>query len=143
MHFRRLLALAAALALPALTAGAARADISLEGGGVLGSTPSGGAGASIGIFNVPVVPLAVELTGMAPLGGKGGFAATADARLKFGGTSFGAGIGAGDIGNTASTGVIYDAFVAQHVLPLTSIEGRLYGGPQRPSSFFLGLRLTL
>ena len=50
----------------------ARADVSLEGGAaVTRGTASGAAALSLGLFNLPLVPLAGELTVAAPFNGGG------------------------------------------------------------------------
>jgi hypothetical protein len=120
----------------------ARADVSLDAGAaVTGSSTSFAGALSLGVFNVPVVPLAVELTGIAPA--NGGFAATLDARLSIAGTAIGAGAGVGTIGFTNHTSVIYDGILAHGIAPHTALEARLYFGPQRPSTLFAGVRFSL
>ena len=126
----------------ALTPRAARADISLEGAAVVnGSKTSAGAALSLGLLNLPLVPLAGELTVASPF--NGGYATTFDARLRFAATSVGAGVGFGTLGATNLTGVIYDALLAQGIAPHTALEARLYFGPSRPSTLFAGVRFTL
>jgi hypothetical protein len=136
--------------IPFLTAGffvsaaqAARADsIAVDGGifGVNGSTSAGGA-LSLQVFKAPVAPFSVDLTAAAPLDGRG-FAATADGRLNVAGLTLGAGAGVGSLANTSKTGWIYDAIVAHTLVPHLALEGRVYLGPNRPSSLFAGLRLS-
>jgi len=60
-----------------------------------------------------------------------------------GATQVGAGIGVGSFGATGTTTVIYDALVSQSIAPHLALQGRLYFGPQRPSTLFAGLRLAL
>jgi hypothetical protein len=91
------------------------------------------------LFSIPATPLSTELTVAA---GNGGAAGTIDVRAG-GATQIGAGIGVGSFGATGSTTVIYDALLAQSIAPHLSLEGRLYMGPQRPSTLFAGLRLAL
>jgi len=126
----------------ALTPGTARADVSVEGGAAItGSTASGAGALSLGLINVPLVPLAVELTGMLP--GNGGYAATVDARFTFAGTAIGAGAGVGSVGAISHTGAVYDALLAHGIAPHTALEARLYFGPTRPSTLFAGVRFSL
>ncbi len=126
----------------AVTAGTARADVSIEGGAAITGSSASGAGAlSLGLLNVPVIPLAVELTGLVP--GSGGYAATVDARLSFAGTAVGAGVGVGSVGAIRHTGAVYDAILAHGIAPHTALEARLYFGPTRPSTLFAGVRFSL
>jgi hypothetical protein len=120
----------------------ARADISLEGGAaVTGGTASGAAALSLGLLNLPLVPLAAELTVAVPF--NGGYATTLDARLSFAGTAVGAGAGFGTLGAVNRTGAIYDALLAHGIAPHTALEARLYFGPSRPSTLFAGVRFSL
>ena len=97
----------------ALAPAPARADISLEGGAAVSGGKAGAAGAlSLGLLNLPLVPLAGELTVAVPF--NGGYATTFDARLSFAGTAIGAGAGFGTLGATNRTGAIYDALLAPH-----------------------------
>jgi len=126
----------------AVTTGTARADVSIEGGAsITGSSASGAGALSLGLLNAPVVPLAVELTGLVP--GSGGYAATVDARLSFAGTAVGAGVGVGSVGAISHTGAVYDAILAHGIAPHTALEARLYFGPTRPSTLFAGVRFSL
>jgi hypothetical protein len=118
----------------------ARADVALEGGALVTNGGTSGAGAaSIGLFNLPAVPLAGDVT-VADAGG--GYAATFDARLALGPTAVGAGLGFGSVGDAHATSGVYDAFVAQRIFPHTAIEARMYVGPYRPSSLLAGLRFS-
>ena len=138
------LAAACALAAFGALAAPASAAISVEGGGFFGGTgTAGGAAVSLGVFSPPLVPLSTEITVAAPFtaGGRG-YATTFDARFHPTGTTIGAGIGFGTLGNTGSTNVLYDGLIAQSIAPHTAIEGRVYFGPNRPSSVFAGLRLS-
>ena len=126
----------------ALTPAAARADVSVEGGAAITGSSASAAGAlSLGLVNAPLVPLAVELTGLFPA--NGGYAATVDARFSFAGTAIGAGAGVGSIGSIFHTGVVYDALLAHGIAPHTALEARLYFGPTRPSTLFAGVRFSL
>lgn len=133
------LAVAAALAFPAAPA---RADISLEGAAVAGNgRVSGGAALSLGVFSIPLTPVSGELTVAVPF--DGGYAATADARLRFAATSIGAGAGFGTLGATNRTGVLYNAFLGQGIAPHTALEVRVYFGNSRPATLFAGVRLSI
>ncbi len=147
MRFRSTLrAFATGLAVAAMLAApvAARADISVDAGGfATNGTAAAGAALSVGVFHIPLTPISTELTGAFPLGANGGYAATFDVRAGLFGTTLGAGAGVGTIGNKATTGVIYDAILAQSILPHISLEAREYLGPQRRSSFFGGVRFTI
>lgn len=130
--------------LAALAARPSFADsIALDGGVfAAGGTTSAGAALSFQVFKAPVAPFTIDLTGAAPLSGGHGFAVTADGRLNIAGLTLGAGAGAGNLARTGSTGLIYDAIVAHTLVPHLAVEGRLYLGPNRPSSLFAGLRLS-
>jgi hypothetical protein len=118
------------------------ADVSLEGGAaVTGGKASGEGALSLGLFNLPLIPLAGELTVAVPF--DGGYATTFDARLTFAGTAIGAGAGFGTLGATNQTGAIYDALIAHGIAPHTALEARLYFGPSRPSTLFAGVRFSL
>jgi hypothetical protein len=133
------LVLAAALA---ISPRPAAADISLEGGAaVTGGKASGEGALSLGLLNLPLIPLAGELTVAAPF--DGGYATTFDARLTFAGTTIGAGVGFGTLGATDQTGAIYDALLAHGIAPHTALAARLYFGPSRPSTLFAGVRFSL
>jgi hypothetical protein len=126
----------------ALAPAPARADISLEGGAAVSGGKAGAAGAlSLGLLNLPLVPLAGELTVAVPF--NGGYATTFDARLSFAGTAIGAGAGFGTLGATNRTGAIYDVLLAHGIAPHTALEARLYFGPSRPSTLFAGVRFSL
>ncbi len=126
----------------ALTPSPARADVSLEGGAAFtGGTANAAGAVSLGLFNLPLVPLAAELTVMVPF--NGGYATTFDGRFKFAGTALGAGVGFGTLGATNRTDAIFDALIAHGIAPHTALEARLYFGPSRPSTFFAGVRFSL
>ena len=142
MHLRTLLATTAVAAALAWSAAPAHAQsVSVEGGFFTGRTGGSGGGAvSLGLFGVPATPIHTELT-VAAAGG-GGAAGTIDLRAG-GATQIGAGIGVGSLGNSGTTTVMYDALVSQSIAPHVALTGRLYFGPQRPSTLFAGLRLSL
>jgi hypothetical protein len=126
------------------TVGIACADVSVDGGMFVtrGST-TGAAALSLGLFKTPILPISGEITGAVPFNGAG-YATTFDLRFAAPDTTqIGAGIGLGNLGAPPTTRVVYDAIVAHGIVPHLSIEGRLYFGPARPSSFMAGLRLTL
>jgi hypothetical protein len=126
----------------AVTPRPASAGISLEGGAaVTGGKASAEGALSLGLLNLPLVPLAGELTVAVPF--DGGYATTFDARLTFAGTAIGAGAGFGTLGATNQTGAIYDALLAHGIAPHTALEARLYFGPSRPSTLFAGVRFSL
>ena len=133
-----------AVVLAALSSQAANAQVSVDGG-YFDTSGNGsiGAAVSLQLFKTPVVPLSVEATAAAPFNGHG-FAATADARFKLGGTTIGAGAGAGNIGQVAlgQSRFLYDGIIAQSIAPHLAVEGRIYLGSNRPTSVFAGLRLT-
>lgn len=126
-----------------LAASPARAQVAVDGG-VFGVNGIGDAGAivSLQVFKTPVLPLTVDVSGAKPFGAHG-IAATLDGRFTVGGTTLGAGIGAGDIANTALYSGLYEGILAQKLIPHVSIEGRIWAGPSRPSSSFVGLRFAL
>ncbi len=143
VSIRRTLACALILGAALATAPrAARADVSIDAGAAVTGSSANFAGAlSLGVFNAPLVPLAAELTAIAPA--NGGFATTFDARFTVAGTAIGAGAGVGTLGALHQTGVIYDGILAHRIAPHTALEARLYFGPQRPSTFFGGVRFSL
>jgi len=120
----------------------AQADVSLEGGAMVNGSNASFAGAlSLGLLNLPLVPLAAELTVAAPT--IGGYVTTLDGRLSFAGTAIGAGAGFGNLGATDTTGAIFDGLLAHTIAPHTALEARLYFGPSRPSTLFAGVRFSL
>ncbi|HTX03155.1 MAG TPA: hypothetical protein VMD07_05700 [Candidatus Acidoferrales bacterium] len=136
---------ACAIAIIAATSQTARAQVSVDGGYFdTSGNGSVGAAVSLQLFKTPVIPLSVEATAAAPFNGHG-FAATADARFRLGGTTIGAGAGAGNIGQSTlgQSRFLYDGIIAQSIAPHLAVEGRVYLGSNRPTSIFAGLRLTL
>jgi hypothetical protein len=128
MNFRKIgVAFAAALA---LSAAPAFADTSL-GAGVFwthdGSTDLGLTG-SYNLFGLPVVPIKIQLSGVAPFGSGGRYAAAVEGVYQFRRFSAGAGIGEGKMNAFGGGGAIYDLFGSVRVAPLTSIQARYYGG---------------
>jgi len=140
---RRTIACAFVLAAALVTAPRpARADVSIDAGAAVTGSSAHLAGAlSLGVFNVPLIPLATELTAIAPQ--NGGFATTFDARFSVAGTAIGAGAGVGTLGALHQTSVIYDGILAHGIAPHTALEARMYFGPQRPSTLFAGVRFSL
>ena len=141
--FRRTVACAIILGAALATAPRpALADISIDAGAAVTGSSANLAGAlSLGVFNLPLVPLAAEVTAIAPQ--NGGFATTLDARFTVAGTAIGAGAGVGTLGALHQTGAIYDGILAHGIAPHTALEARMYFGPQRPSTFFGGVRFSL
>lgn len=134
---------AAALALFLAAGQAARADVSIDGAFFdTNKSATGGAALSLGLFKLPVIPLAAELTGAVPFNGDG-YATTFDLRFSPFGLTIGAGAGFGNLGQTQTTGAIYDVILAHSLVPHVGIEAREYFGPSRPSTFMVGLRLSL
>ncbi len=129
-------------ALFALTAVPARADVAIEGAGVFGNgSAGGGAALSLGLFKVPVIPLAADLTVAVPF--NGGYATTADARFGLAATTIGAGVGFGTIGTAGRrTGAVYDALIAQGIAPHTAVQARVYFGSGRSATVFAGIRIA-
>lgn len=147
MHFSNLIrssVAAGALALGiAVAAAPASAEISVAAGGMFsGSTTTAGGIVSLGLLSLPVAPVSAELSVAVPFN-NGGYAATLDGRANLAGTTLGAGIGFGTLGNTAQTTAIYDAIIAHGIAPHTSLEGRVYFGSNRSSTVFAGVRLSL
>jgi hypothetical protein len=143
ISFRRTTACALVLgAALAIAPRPARADVSIDAGAAVTGSSANLAGAlSVGVFNVPLIPLATELTAIAPE--NGGFATTFDARFTVAGTAIGAGAGVGTLGAMHQTSVIYDGILAHGIAPHTALEARMYFGPLRPSTFFGGVRFSL
>jgi len=135
------LAFAAALIVAAGRPAAAQVAIDAGAFGVNGTSDLGGI-VSLQVFKTPVVPLTIDLSGAKPFGAHG-VAGTADFRFTVGGTTLGAGIGAGDIGNTALYSGLYEGILAQRIIPHVAVELRFWAGPRRPGSGFAGLRFAL
>jgi hypothetical protein len=93
---------------------------------------------------VPVLPASIDVTGLLPLGGKGGYALTVEGRAGAAGFYGGAGVGVGQLGGAKSTG-IFTAFVGAKVAPFTSLELRGYtaAGNTGANAALLGLRFQL
>lgn len=139
-------AILAALALPL----PALASISVGVGGLVRNNPSGVAGAAIvsSGASVPAVPLEIQGSLLVPLGGKGGYAATAEIRGftggGYGGAYVGAGAGIGTLSNDGSSGTVFTVFAGKSIAPLTSIEFRLYKQTQSAGATagFAGVRFS-
>ena len=143
MILKRTIAFALMLgAVLAFTRGPAQADVAIDAGATVTGSHASAAGAlSLGLFNLPLVPLAGQLTVAVPA--NGGYATTFDARFTVAGTAIGAGVGFGTLGLTNTTGAIYDAILAHGIAPHTALEARMYFGPSRPSTLFAGVRFSL
>ena len=126
----------------------AAADISAGAGGFTqsgnGSSQTGGALFLSTGKAVPILPAEVELTGLVPVGPKGGYAVTLEGRAGAAGSYVGAGYGLGQFGGSTTSGT-FTAFVGTKVAPFTSIELRGYKttGSNSGSAAFLGLRLSI
>jgi hypothetical protein len=138
--------LMAALALPM----PALASISVGVGGLVRSNPSQVAGAAIvsSGASIPAVPLEVQGSLLVPLGGKGGYAATAEIRGftggGYGGAYVGAGAGLGTLSSDGSTGTVFTVFAGKSIAPFTSLEFRLYKQTQGSGATagFAGVRFS-
>lgn len=144
MTIRRLvptlaIAIAATFATPC--AGFAQ-TVSVDGGYLnAGGNSSTGAALSLQLFKTPVLPLSIDATALASLAGHG-YAATADGRFRLGGTTVGAGVGVGNLGDTTKNDFLYDAILAQSILPHVSVEARYYFVNNHTGSLFAGLRFS-
>jgi hypothetical protein len=134
-----------------LSTPAARATVSVAGGGWVGTSPSQSGGAvmlSTGQA-LPVVPIGIQGTLLIPITKQGGWAATAEIRGLsgggFGGAYVGAGAGVGDLAIGQRYGPVVTIFGGKAIAPRTSVELRLYQGLQKGGSTagFLGFRFSL
>jgi hypothetical protein len=140
------IALAALAAMPVRTPAA----VSVAGGGYAANNPtqSGLAAIVSSSASVPNVPLQVQGSLFLPLGGRGGYAATAEIRGLtgggYGGAYVGAGIGVGDMARDRSSGTVFTIFAGKSIAPLTSIELRLYKQTQDTGATagFVGFRFS-
>lgn len=131
--------------------GAARASVSIAGGGFIQSSPSTGGVAGILSTgaSIPAVPLEIQGSLLVPITGQGGYAATAEIRGftggGYGGAYVGAGAGIGNLSSDRSAGTIFTIFAGKSIAPLTSIEFRLYKQTQATGATagFVGLRFSL
>jgi hypothetical protein len=141
-----LVSLLTAACLPA----AARASVSVAGGGFIQSTPSTAGGAVIvsSGASIPEVPLELQGSLLIPIGAHGGYAATAEIRGftggGYGGAYVGAGAGIGNLSTNRNSATIFTIFAGKSIAPLTSIELRLYrqtdtGGA---TAGFVGVRFS-
>jgi hypothetical protein len=135
-----------ALALPLPAA----ASVSIAAGGMVRDNPSQTALAAIvsSGASIPAVPLEVQGSLLAPLSGKGGYAATGEIRGftggGYGGAYVGAGIGIGTLSSDGSSGTVFTVFAGKSIAPLTSIEFRLYKQTQSSGATagFAGVRFS-
>ncbi len=129
----------------------ARADVSVAAGGWLGTSPSqtGGAVMLSTASSIPVVPLGLQATILAPITNRGGYAITGEIRGLsgggFGGAYIGAGAGIGNLAIGRTNGPVVTVFGGKGIAPHTSVELRLYQGLQvgGTTAGFLGLRFSL
>ena len=139
----RIWAGAVALATVLAAGKTAQADVSIDGSFFdTHTSATAGTALSLGLFNLPIIPLSGELTAAVPFNGDG-YATTFDLRFSPFGTTIGAGAGFGNLGRTTTTAGIYDVILGHALIPRVGLEAREYFGPNRPSSFMVGLRLTL
>jgi hypothetical protein len=139
---------AAAVAVLPLEAPAA---VSIAGGGIIRDNPSQTALAAIlsSGASIPAVPLELQGSLLVPIGGKGGYAATAEIRGftggGYGGAYVGAGAGIGTLSSDGSSGAVFTIFAGKSIAPLTSLEFRLYKQTQSTGATagFVGVRFSL
>src|SRR5579872_3631809 len=135
MRVRPFLTTAALLGVAMLPC-AARAGISVAGGGLTDSrSPSAVAAVLVSSgTSVPVVPLALQGSLLAPLTSNGGYAATFEVRGLtgggYGGAYVGAGAGLGDLAGAHDSGTVFTLFAGKSIAPMTSVELRLYSQTQ-------------
>lgn len=130
---------------------AARADVSVAGGGWVGTSPSQSGGAIMlsTASSIPVVPIGLQATLLVPVTRQGGYAVTGEIRglsgAGFGGAYVGAGAGVGNLAIGRTTGPVVTIFGGKSIAPHTSIELRLYQGLQTggTTAGFLGVRFSL
>lgn len=140
------LSLGAAAALPLQ----ALASVSIAAGGFVRNNPSQTAMAAIvsSGASIPAVPLELQGSLLVPVGGKGGYAATAEIRGftggGYGGAYIGAGLGVGTLSSNGSSGTVFTVFAGKSIAPLTSIEFRLYKQTQSAgaTAAFAGVRFS-
>jgi len=129
----------------------ARADVSIAGGGWVGTSPSQSGGALMlsSSSSIPVVPIGLQATLLVPITKQGGYAVTGEIRglsgAGFGGAYVGVGAGIGDLSIARTTGPVVTIFGGKGIAPHTSIELRLYQGLQAggTTAGFLGVRFSL
>lgn len=127
------------------------ADASIAGGG-LGDSKSSNAVPALLVSSgssVPVVPLGLQGTLLAPLASNGGYAATVEVRGLtgggYGGAFVGAGVGIADLVSNQSAGTVLTFFAGKSIAPLTSVELRIYKQTKDASAVtagFVGLRFS-
>jgi hypothetical protein len=87
-------------------------------GGLLGSIP---------VFQVPLAPVSVQLSGAVPFSG-GRFAITGEGVLRAAGLFVGAGTGVGRLRQTnGTTGAVYDILAGIRLAPMITLHARYYG----------------
>lgn len=149
MRVPRLFIIALLLAAAGLPC-AARASVSVAGGGFVRNEPSSAGGAVIVSTgaSIPEVPLELQGSLLLPIGAQGGYAATAEIRGftggGYGGAYVGAGAGIGNLSTNRNSATVFTIFAGKSIAPLTSIELRLYqqtdtGGA---TAGFVGVRFS-
>ncbi|MEO6913459.1 MAG: hypothetical protein ABI182_05505 [Candidatus Baltobacteraceae bacterium] len=136
--------------LAGLACGAAAADVSIAGGGLVSGSPSSLGAAAIlsSAASIPAVPVELQGSLLVPLAKNGGYALTGEVRGftggGFGGAYVGGGLGIGRIGSM-TTGPVLTLFAGKSIAPFTSIEIRFYKQTQEAGATagFLGLRFSL
>jgi len=150
MRVRPFLTTAALLGVAMLPC-AARAGISVAGGGLTDSRSQSAVAAVLvsSGTSVPVVPLALQGSLLAPLTSNGGYAATFEVRGLtgggYGGAYVGVGGGVGDLVSNQSAAPIFTFFAGKAIAPLTSIELRIYKQTRDEAPVtagFVGLRFS-
>lgn len=129
----------------------AQADVSVAGGGWVGTSPaqSGGAVMISTSSSIPVVPISLQATLLVPVTRQGGYAITGELRglsgAGFGGAYVGIGAGIGDLSIGRTTGPVLTVFGGKPIAPHASVELRLYQGLQAggTTAGFAGLRFSL
>ncbi|MGH7738218.1 MAG: hypothetical protein ACREMP_10200 [Candidatus Tyrphobacter sp.] len=135
----------------ACTSAAASAAVSVAVGGWTGTSPSetGGAVMLSTSSSIPVVPVGLQATLLAPLTRQGGYALTGEIRgltgAGFGGAYVGIGAGIGNLAIGRTTGPVVTIFGGKSIARHVSIELRLYQGLQTggTTAGFAGVRFSL
>jgi hypothetical protein len=126
------------------------ASVSIAAGGFVSNPPAQAGAAAVlsSGANVPRVPLELQGSLYVPIGGRGGYAATAEIRGftggGYGGAYVGVGAGIGTLSRDGSTGSVLTIFAGKPIAASTSIEIRLYKQTQDTGSTagFVGLRFS-
>lgn len=127
---------------PALAAGSLGGGIYTQSGN--GQSSTGGGIMISSSSPVPLVPIAVGVTGFVPLAQGGGYAVTVDGTFSFVNNAIGFGYGIGQFGAGHSGGTA-TGFVDRKIAPYTSLEFRAYvtTGTKGSTAFFGGIKFSL